>query len=109
MKSTVLSIVAHLPICMALALSCATFGPPAFDIGVCASSRIAGEIPAIKAEVAADLASQDYVKLLEDLGKRVGKDVVICAVREYTGVGVGPASDPVVRSHAQDYLKANGV
>jgi hypothetical protein len=92
-----------------LAVSCATFGPPAFDIGVCASSRIVTEVPAIKAEVLADLASQNYAALLEDMGKRLGTDLVICAVREYTGVGAGSAGDPVVRDHAQQYLKAHGI
>lgn len=77
---------------------------PVIDVGVCTAGKIQPQIAAITAEVRVCLGNNDYMPCLESIGKRVGQDVLICAVREFTGVGATPAADPVMRERARAFL-----
>ncbi len=77
----------------------------------CAEPAIASQLPAIASEAATDLLSQDYDKALTDILRRVGSDVLVCAVKSNLdaanarmAAGTGTQSSAVVRAHAQDYL-----
>lgn len=94
-----------LAVVLAFGSSCATFGPPVTDIGVCTAGRIAGQVTEIRPQVANCLATGNYMACLNSIGKLVGQDVLVCAVREFTGVGApGVTTNPVVNERARAFL-----
>lgn len=81
---------------------------PSFDVGVCTAGKLGPQMAAIKAEVGTCIGTADYFPCLESLAKRVGDAVVICTVRQFTGVGATPTTDPNKRERARAYLNAKG-
>jgi hypothetical protein len=111
MKTTILAIVA------CLTLACPSAIPPAIDIGVCTAGKLGPQIAAVTAQVRNCLGGEDFSVCLASLesnltvanGIDVAKAIVICAVREFTGAGAGPAADPAVRERAKAYLASKGI
>lgn len=74
----------------------------------CTTSEVKAQLPAVFTEVLTDLLSKDYVGLLTSVAKRVGDDVVVCAVRESAGAAASRASaTPGVESPNADAIRAN--
>jgi len=84
--------------------ACSHIPPPIVSFGVCVNQAISGQVNAIITEVETDLASEQYLSLLTDLGKRVGWTVVDCAVQEVLG-----ASQAKHESAPSDALSATKV
>src|SRR6476659_11403770 len=94
-------VLALFTVAMVFSHGCATFGPPAIDIGECAVGKVCQQVAEIKPQVLNCLNTGTYLPCLEAIGKTVGEAVLVCAVREFTGVGATPASDPIIRQRAQ--------
>ena len=106
--------------CIAAWSSCATTQPTLTKVEhivSCAASEVKAQLPAILSEVATDLLSKDYAKLLADVGRRVGTDAMVCAValasdsagaRMADTNGEQPNAENI-RTNAAAYLKARDV
>ena len=111
MKTAIITVIA------CLALACSTVVPPAIDIGVCTAGNLRPQISAITAQVRNCLGGEDFSVCLASLesnltvtnGIDVAKAIVICAVREFTGVGAGSGTDPAMRERAKAYLNMKGI
>lgn len=74
----------------------------------CTATQVKEQLPAVFTEVLTDLLSKDYVGLLTDIAKRVGDDVVVCAVKESAAAAESRASaTPGVESPNADAIRAN--
>ena len=93
----------------ALPVACTAIPQPVIDMGVCTAGKLDTQIALVKGQVFACLANRDYASCIDGLGRTVGMDVVLCAVREFTGVGAGPGTDPAVSERARAYLGSKGV
>lgn len=92
-------------------LSCAHVPPRITHVVDCSVTKIESQLPAIAAEVAADLLAENYAALLFDLGQRVGQDVVLCAVQEAAKkrfATMPRAQASVIHAHAEAWLKTQG-
>lgn len=88
---------------------CSILPGAAFDVGVCTAGKLAPKIAEIKAKVYTCIQTSNYGPCLDFLAKEVGPDIVLCAVREFTGVGATPTTDPNARERARAYLDSKGV
>jgi len=101
--------------------ACATTGSPVLtkvESAVdCSAGQVKAQLPNIITDVTTDLLSANYIKLLVDLAKRVGDDVVVCAVaaasseahaRLASATAAQPNADRIL-DHAESYLSARGV
>lgn len=95
--------------------ACATTQPVVTQVGHvvdCSAAAVVSQLPTIVSEVATDLLSKDYVSLLTDVGKRVGTDVLVCAVKVSSDgaearMAATPGEQPnaeVIQKHAAEYL-----
>ncbi len=100
--------------------SCATTQPIVSKVEHvvdCSASAVVSQLPGIITEVATDLLSQNYVKLLTDLASKVGDDVVVCSVAASTGnakarLAAGTAAQPnaeTIAANGEAYLRARDV
>jgi hypothetical protein len=98
-------------------LACSSFVPPVIDIGVCSAGKLGPQIAGVRAQVKTCLGGETFAACLASLesdltvanGKDVAVAIVVCAVREFTGAGAGPAVDPAVRERAKAYLNMKGI
>ncbi len=99
-----------------LCLSCATINPVVQKVGHavdCSAKAVVSQLPSIVAEVATDLLAKDYVKLLTDIGKRVGTDALVCAVKVSADsaevrMAATPGAQPnaeAIRTNGTEYLR----
>lgn len=107
--------------CASLAVSsCAHTTPVVTKIGHvvdCTATKVKEQIPAVFTDVLTDLLSSDYAKLLSDVARRVGDDVVACAVlasqqAASARMGATEAAAPnatAIRDHAEEYLRLREV
>lgn len=100
--------------------SCAHTTPAVQVVGHvvdCSAKAVVDQLPTIVAEVATDLLSKDYVALLENVGRRVGTDVLVCAVKDSAdGAAARMAATEgeqpnasAIKTHAADYLRLRDV
>jgi len=83
----------------------------------CTRDQIEQQIPALITEVTTDLLDDDYTHMLNQLGAKVGDDVLVCTIqasaasadaRKSEAAGDSPNAD-VVMTNADAYLKLRGV
>lgn len=86
--------------------ACATFPGPIRDFGKCLASSMESQVDPIIDAVKSALASKNFIALLIDLGKRVGFDVVDCAVAAILGNASSAPGviSPTEVDHAQAWL-----
>ncbi len=113
------ALLAFLSVSMAVP-GCATTQPVVTKVSNvvdCSAQTVVSQLPSIISEVVTDLLSTDYVKLLTDIGRRVGTDAMVCAVkvagdRASVRMATTPGDQPnaeAIRDHADTYLQLRDV
>jgi hypothetical protein len=98
-------------------LACSAFVPPVIDIGVCSAGKLGPQIAGVRAQVKTCLGGETFAACLASLesdltvanGKDVAVAIVVCAVREFTGVGAARGTSPAMQERARAYLASKGV